>query len=90
MLAWTLTRPEIHIRAMLAGVAASEITSSLHGGQPDVGRRVIGFRLGDRVGAVVGEPGHERHAEIGHVAAHRARCRNSWLGPPGSSPPVGQ
>ena len=25
MLAWTLTRPEIHIRAMLAGVAASEM-----------------------------------------------------------------
>ena len=29
MLAWILTRPAIHIRAMLAGVAASEITSSL-------------------------------------------------------------
>ena len=29
MLAWTLTRPASHIRAMLAGVAASEITSSL-------------------------------------------------------------
>ncbi len=29
MLAWTWTRPEIHIRAMLAGVAASEMTSSL-------------------------------------------------------------
>ncbi len=28
-LAWTLTRPAIHIRAMLAGVAASETTSSL-------------------------------------------------------------
>ena len=40
-------------------------------GQPDVGRRVVGLRLGHRVGAGVGEPGHERHAEIGHVAAHR-------------------
>jgi len=29
MLAWTLTRPAIHMRAMLAGVAASETTSSL-------------------------------------------------------------
>jgi crotonobetainyl-CoA:carnitine CoA-transferase CaiB-like acyl-CoA transferase len=29
MPAWILTRPAIHIRAMLAGVAASEITSSL-------------------------------------------------------------
>jgi len=29
MLAWILTRPAIHIRAMLAGVAASETTSSL-------------------------------------------------------------
>lgn len=29
MLAWIFTRPAIHIRAMLAGVAASEITSSL-------------------------------------------------------------
>ena len=29
MLAWTLTRPDSHIRAMLAGVAESEITSSL-------------------------------------------------------------
>ena len=29
MLAWTWTRPEIHIRAMLAGVTASERTSSL-------------------------------------------------------------
>ena len=29
MLAWTLTRPAIHMRAMLAGVSASETTSSL-------------------------------------------------------------
>ena len=29
MLAWILTRPAIHIRAMLAGVAASDTTSSL-------------------------------------------------------------
>jgi crotonobetainyl-CoA:carnitine CoA-transferase CaiB-like acyl-CoA transferase len=29
MLAWILTRPAIHMRAMLAGVAASETTSSL-------------------------------------------------------------
>jgi crotonobetainyl-CoA:carnitine CoA-transferase CaiB-like acyl-CoA transferase len=29
MLAWTLTRPDIHMRAMLAGVAASDTTSSL-------------------------------------------------------------
>ena len=29
MLAWTLTRPDSHILAMLAGVAESEITSSL-------------------------------------------------------------
>ncbi len=29
MLAWTLTRPAIHMRAMLAGVAASATTSSL-------------------------------------------------------------
>jgi hypothetical protein len=41
------------------------------GGQPDVGRRVVGLRLGHRFGARVGEPGHERHAQIGHVAAHR-------------------
>ena len=29
MLAWTLTRPESHMRAMLAGVADSASTSSL-------------------------------------------------------------
>ena len=29
MLAWTLTRPESHMRAMLAGVADSATTSSL-------------------------------------------------------------
>ncbi len=29
MLAWILTRPAIHIRAMLAGLAASKTTSSL-------------------------------------------------------------
>jgi Subtilase family len=39
--------------------------------QPDVGGRVVRLGLGHRLGAVVGEPGHERHAEIGHLAAHR-------------------
>jgi crotonobetainyl-CoA:carnitine CoA-transferase CaiB-like acyl-CoA transferase len=41
------------------------------GGQPDVGRRVVRLGLGHRFGPLVGEPGHERHAEIGHMAAHR-------------------
>jgi crotonobetainyl-CoA:carnitine CoA-transferase CaiB-like acyl-CoA transferase len=40
------------------------------GGQPDVGRRVVYRGLGHRLGTMVVEPGHERHAEIGHMAAH--------------------
>jgi CoA-transferase family III len=41
------------------------------GGQLDVGRRVVRLGLGYRCGAVIGEPGHERHAKVGHMAAHR-------------------
>jgi crotonobetainyl-CoA:carnitine CoA-transferase CaiB-like acyl-CoA transferase len=40
-------------------------------GQPDVGRRVVNDLL-DRLRAVVGDPGHERHAQVGDVAAERA------------------
>jgi formyl-CoA transferase/CoA:oxalate CoA-transferase len=40
-------------------------------GQPDVGRRVVRLGLGYRCGALIGEPGHERHAKVGHMAAHR-------------------
>jgi crotonobetainyl-CoA:carnitine CoA-transferase CaiB-like acyl-CoA transferase len=41
-------------------------------GQPDVGRRLAGCGLLDRLGARVGNPGHERYAQIGDVAAERA------------------
>jgi crotonobetainyl-CoA:carnitine CoA-transferase CaiB-like acyl-CoA transferase len=41
-------------------------------GQPDVGRRLAGADLLDRLRAVVGDPGVERHAQIGHIAAERA------------------
>jgi crotonobetainyl-CoA:carnitine CoA-transferase CaiB-like acyl-CoA transferase len=41
-------------------------------GQPDVGRRLVRRGLLDRLGARVGNPGHERHAQIGDVAAERA------------------
>ena len=69
MLAWTLTRPDSHIRAMLAGVAESEITSSLF--------PVSLISAGGSSGAAsltgsapcVGDPGYERHAEIGDMAA---------------------
>jgi hypothetical protein len=39
--------------------------------QPDVGRRVVRPRLLDRLGAMLSNPGHERHAQIGHMAAER-------------------
>jgi hypothetical protein len=39
-------------------------------GQPDIGRRLVGSDLLDRLGAMVGDPGHERHVQIGDVAAH--------------------
>ena len=38
-------------------------------GQPDVGRRFIRRRLLYRLGAMIGDPGYERHAEIGDMAA---------------------
>jgi formyl-CoA transferase/CoA:oxalate CoA-transferase len=41
-------------------------------GQPDVGRRLVRRRLLDRLGARVGDPGHERHAQVGDVGAERA------------------
>jgi crotonobetainyl-CoA:carnitine CoA-transferase CaiB-like acyl-CoA transferase len=41
-------------------------------GQPDVGRRLVRPDLLDRFRAVVGNPGYERHAQIGHVAAEGA------------------
>jgi len=41
-------------------------------GQPDVGRRLVRRGLLDRLGARIGNPGHERHAQIGDVAAERA------------------
>jgi hypothetical protein len=41
-------------------------------GQPDVGRRLVRSHLFDRLGALVGERGHERHAQVGDMAAHRA------------------
>jgi crotonobetainyl-CoA:carnitine CoA-transferase CaiB-like acyl-CoA transferase len=40
-------------------------------GQPDVGRRLVRRGLLDRLGAGVGDPGHERHAQVGDVAAER-------------------
>jgi crotonobetainyl-CoA:carnitine CoA-transferase CaiB-like acyl-CoA transferase len=38
-------------------------------GQPDVRRRLIRRRLLHRLGAAIGDPGYERHAEIGDIAA---------------------
>jgi len=38
-------------------------------GQPDIGRRLIRRRLFHRLGAMLGDPGYERHAEIGDMAA---------------------
>ena len=40
-------------------------------GEPDVGRRLVRRGLLDRLGARVGDPGHERHVQIGDVAAER-------------------
>ena len=42
------------------------------GGQPDVGRRLVRPRLLDRLGARIGDPGHERHLQVSDVAAERA------------------
>ena len=44
MLAWTWTRPEIHIRGMLAGVAARETASSLLAVSLTVGMLVSVFQ----------------------------------------------
>jgi crotonobetainyl-CoA:carnitine CoA-transferase CaiB-like acyl-CoA transferase len=41
-------------------------------GQPDVSRRLIRRGLLDRLGTLIGNPGHERYAQIGDVAAERA------------------
>jgi crotonobetainyl-CoA:carnitine CoA-transferase CaiB-like acyl-CoA transferase len=41
-------------------------------GQPDVGRRLVRRRLLDRLSARIGNPGHERHAQVGDVGAERA------------------
>ena len=41
-------------------------------GQPNVGRRFVRRGLLDRFGAGVGNPGHERHVQVGDVAAERA------------------
>ncbi|HEV2254245.1 MAG TPA: CaiB/BaiF CoA-transferase family protein [Streptosporangiaceae bacterium] len=41
-------------------------------GQPDVSRRLVRSHLFDRLGALVGERGQERHVQVGHVATHRA------------------
>jgi crotonobetainyl-CoA:carnitine CoA-transferase CaiB-like acyl-CoA transferase len=41
-------------------------------GQPNVSRRLVRRGLLDRLGAGVGDPGHERYAQIGDVAAERA------------------
>ena len=72
MLAWILTRPAIHMRAMLAGVAASETTSSLFA----VSRMSAGGSSGaaSLTGSApdIGDPGYERHAQVGDVAAERA------------------
>ena len=38
-------------------------------GQPDIGRRLIRRRPLHRLGAMLGDPGYERHAEIGDMAA---------------------
>jgi crotonobetainyl-CoA:carnitine CoA-transferase CaiB-like acyl-CoA transferase len=40
--------------------------------QPDVGRRLVRPGLLDRLGAGVGDPGHERHAQVGDLTAERA------------------
>ncbi len=40
-------------------------------GQPDVGRRVVDDLL-DRLRAMLGDPGQERYAQVGDVAAERA------------------
>jgi crotonobetainyl-CoA:carnitine CoA-transferase CaiB-like acyl-CoA transferase len=47
------------------------------GGQPDVGLRLIGRGLLDRLRAVTGNPGHERNAQIGDVAAERAAAEEA-------------
>jgi crotonobetainyl-CoA:carnitine CoA-transferase CaiB-like acyl-CoA transferase len=41
-------------------------------GQPNVGGRLVRRGLLDRLGAMVGDPGHERHAQVGDMAAERA------------------
>ena len=41
-------------------------------GQPDIGRRFVRADLLDRLRAMVGDPGGERHAEICHMTAERA------------------
>jgi crotonobetainyl-CoA:carnitine CoA-transferase CaiB-like acyl-CoA transferase len=41
-------------------------------GQPDIGGRLVRSDLLDRLGAMAGDPGHEHHAQIGHMAAERA------------------
>jgi crotonobetainyl-CoA:carnitine CoA-transferase CaiB-like acyl-CoA transferase len=38
-------------------------------GQPDIGRGLVGRRLLHRLGTMLGDPGYERHAEIGDMAA---------------------
>jgi hypothetical protein len=40
--------------------------------QPDVGRRLVRCGLLDGLGAGVGDPGHERHAQVGDLTAQRA------------------
>ncbi len=71
MLAWILTRPAIHMRAMLAGVAASDTTSSLFA----VSLMSAG---GSSATSLTGsapwsaDPGQERDAQVGDVAAERA------------------
>jgi len=46
-------------------------------GQPDVGRRLVGSGLLDRLRAVTGDPGHERNAQIGDLAAERAAAEEA-------------
>jgi formyl-CoA transferase/CoA:oxalate CoA-transferase len=41
-------------------------------GQPNIGRRLVRRSLLDRLGARVGDRGHERQAQVGDVAAERA------------------
>jgi crotonobetainyl-CoA:carnitine CoA-transferase CaiB-like acyl-CoA transferase len=41
-------------------------------GQPDISRRLVRCGLLDRLGTGIGDPGYERHAQVGDLTAQRA------------------